>query len=95
LALVVLPVAGQRLDAVCAVLDGADVVEVAERVGVHWATLHRSCARIVTLVPCEAAQSLRLLSYDSWAQDRGCGRDGSGRLRILGASSAHELGRNR
>ena len=48
LALVVLSVVEQRLDAVRAVLDGADVVEVAARVGVHRATLHRWIARYLT-----------------------------------------------
>jgi transposase-like protein len=38
----------QRLDAVRAVLDGADVVEVAARLGVHRATLHRWVARYLT-----------------------------------------------
>ena len=34
--------------------------------------------RIVTLVPCGAVQTLRLLSYGGWRQDRRCrGRDGS------------------
>jgi transposase-like protein len=41
LALVVLSVVEQRLDAVRAVLTRADVVEVAARAGVHRATLHR------------------------------------------------------
>jgi transposase InsO family protein len=45
LALVVLSVVEQRLDAVRAVLDGAEIVEVAARVGVHRATLHRWVAR--------------------------------------------------
>ena len=45
MALVVLSVVEQRLDAVRAVLDGADVVEVAARVGVHRATVHRWVAR--------------------------------------------------
>ncbi len=48
MALVVLSVVEQRLDAVRAVLDGADVVEVAARVGVHRATLHRWIARYLT-----------------------------------------------
>jgi transposase len=48
LALVVLSVVEQRLDAVRAVLDGADVVEVAARVGVHRATVHRWVARYLT-----------------------------------------------
>jgi hypothetical protein len=41
LALVVLSVVQQRLEAVRAILDGADVVEVAARLGVHRATLAR------------------------------------------------------
>src|SRR3954451_22697351 len=45
LALVVLSVVEQRLDAVRAVLDGGDVVEVAASVGVHRATVHRWIAR--------------------------------------------------
>ena len=45
MALVVLSVAGQRLDAVRAVLDGAEVAEVAARAGVHRATVHRWIAR--------------------------------------------------
>jgi transposase InsO family protein len=48
LALVVLSVAGQRLDAVRAVLDGAEVAEVAAQAGVHRATLHRWVARYLT-----------------------------------------------
>jgi Helix-turn-helix domain len=48
LALVVLSVVGQRLDAVRAVLDGAEVVEVAARLGVHRATVHRWVARYLT-----------------------------------------------
>ena len=48
MALVVLSVVEQRLDAVRAVLDGADVVEVAARVGVHRATVHRWVARYLT-----------------------------------------------
>jgi transposase-like protein len=41
LALVVLSVVEQRLDAVRAVLDGAQVTEVAARMGVHRSTVHR------------------------------------------------------
>jgi transposase InsO family protein len=48
LALVVLSVVEQRLDAVRAVLAGADVVEVAARVGVHRSTLHRWIARYLS-----------------------------------------------
>ncbi len=48
MALVVLSVVEQRLDAVRAVLDGADVVEVAALAGVHRATLHRWVARYLT-----------------------------------------------
>jgi transposase InsO family protein len=48
LALVVLSVVEQRLDAVRAVLDGADVVEVAAGLGVHRATVHRWVARYLT-----------------------------------------------
>jgi transposase len=48
LALVVLSVVEQRLDAVRAVLAGADVVEVAARVGVHRATVHRWVVRYLT-----------------------------------------------
>jgi transposase-like protein len=45
LALVVLSVVEQRLDAVRAVLAGVEVTEVAARAGVHRATLHRWLAR--------------------------------------------------
>jgi transposase InsO family protein len=45
LALVVLSIVEQRLDAVRAVLDGAPLSEVAVAVGVHRATLHRWVAR--------------------------------------------------
>src|SRR5215467_7529657 len=48
LALVVLSVVEHRLDAVRAVLDGAELVEVAARVGVHRATVHRWVARYLT-----------------------------------------------
>jgi hypothetical protein len=48
LALVVLLVVGQRLDAVRAVLARADVVEVAARIGVHRSTLHRWIARYLS-----------------------------------------------
>src|SRR4051794_14056883 len=48
LALVVLSVVEQRLDAVRAVLSGADVVEVAARIGVHRATLHRWIGRYLS-----------------------------------------------
>jgi transposase InsO family protein len=45
LALIVLSVVEQRLDAVRAVLAGAEVAEVAARVGVHRVTVHRWVAR--------------------------------------------------
>ncbi len=45
MALVVLSVVEQRLDAVRAVLAGVEVTEVAARAGVHRATLHRWLAR--------------------------------------------------
>jgi transposase InsO family protein len=45
LALVVLSVVEQRLDAVRAVLAGAEVTEVAARLGVHRTTVHRWVAR--------------------------------------------------
>ena len=45
MALVVLSVLEQRLDAVRAVLAGADVTEVAARLGVHRSTVHRWVAR--------------------------------------------------
>ena len=45
MALVVLSVVEQRLDAVRAVLGGADVVAGAARVGVHRSTLHKWVAR--------------------------------------------------
>ena len=48
MALVVLSVVEQRLDAVRAVLNGADVVEVAARVGVHRATVRRWVGRYLT-----------------------------------------------
>ncbi|GAB2648214.1 IS481 family transposase [Kribbella swartbergensis] len=48
MALVVLSVVEQRLDAVRAVLAGADVIDVAARVGVHRSTLHRWIARYLT-----------------------------------------------
>ena len=48
MALVVLSVVEQRLDAVRAVLDGAEVVEIAARLGVHQSTLHRWVARYLT-----------------------------------------------
>ncbi|MEU4606636.1 helix-turn-helix domain-containing protein [Kribbella sp. NPDC023972] len=47
MALVVLSVVEQRLDAVRAVLEGADVVEVAARIGVHRSTLHRWMRKFV------------------------------------------------
>ena len=48
MALVVLSVLEQRLDAVRAVLAGADVTEVAARLGVHRSTVHRWMARYLT-----------------------------------------------
>ena len=45
MALVVLSVVEQRLDAVRAVLAGMDVIEVAARAGVHRSTVHRWVAR--------------------------------------------------
>jgi transposase InsO family protein len=48
LALVVLSVVEQRLDAVRAVLAGAEVVEVAAAVGVHRSTVHRWVARYLS-----------------------------------------------
>jgi transposase InsO family protein len=48
LALVVLSVVEQRLDAVRAVLAGADVTQVAADVGVHRSTLHRWVGRYLT-----------------------------------------------
>jgi transposase-like protein len=45
LALIVLSVVEQRLDAVRAVLAGAEVIEVADRIGVHRSTVHRWVAR--------------------------------------------------
>ena len=45
MALVVLSVVEQRLDAVRAVLDGAEVTEVAARLGVHRSTVHRWLAK--------------------------------------------------
>lgn len=48
MALVVLSVVEQRLDAVRAVLSGAEVTEVAAQVGVHRSTVHRWVARYMT-----------------------------------------------
>ncbi|MEU4640346.1 IS481 family transposase [Micromonospora sp. NPDC023814] len=48
LALVVLSVVEQRLDAVRAVLAGSDVVEVAAKCGVHRSTVHRWVGRYLT-----------------------------------------------
>jgi transposase-like protein len=48
LALVALSVIEQRLDAVRAVLDGADVTEVARRAGVHRSTVHRWVGKYLT-----------------------------------------------
>jgi transposase-like protein len=48
MALVQLSVVEQRLDAVRAVLGGADVTEIAGRCGVHRATLHRWVSRYLT-----------------------------------------------
>jgi transposase InsO family protein len=48
MALVVLSVLEQRLDAVRAVLGGADVTEVAARLGVHRSTVHRWTTRYLT-----------------------------------------------
>jgi transposase InsO family protein len=48
LALVVLSVVEQRLDAVRAVLAGAEVVEVAAAVGVHRSTVHRWVGRYLS-----------------------------------------------
>jgi transposase-like protein len=48
LALVVLSVVEQRLDAVRAVLGGAEVTEVAAQLGVHRSTVHRWLTRYLT-----------------------------------------------
>ena len=48
MALVALSVIEQRLDVVRAVLDGADVTEVAARAGVHRSTVHRWVAKYLT-----------------------------------------------
>ena len=48
MALVVLSVVEQRLDAVRAVLAGADVTEVAASVGVHRSTVHRWIGRYLS-----------------------------------------------
>ncbi len=48
MALVVLSVVEQRLDAVRAVLVGAEVTEVAARLGVHRSTVHRWTARYLS-----------------------------------------------
>ena len=48
MALVVLSVVEQRLDAVRAVLAGAEVTEVAARLGVHRSTVHRWVARYLS-----------------------------------------------
>ena len=48
MALVVLSVVEQRLDAVRAVLAGADVTQVAAEIGVHRSTLHRWVGRYLT-----------------------------------------------
>lgn len=60
MALVVLSVVEQRLDAVRAVLGGADVVEVARHVGVHRSTLHRWVGRyLMEQLPGRADRSHR------------------------------------
>ncbi|MBA2724411.1 MAG: helix-turn-helix domain-containing protein, partial [Actinobacteria bacterium] len=46
--MVVLPVLEQRLDAVRAVLAGADVTNVASLLGVHRSTVHRWMVRYLT-----------------------------------------------
>ena len=48
MALVVLSVVELRLDAVRAVLAGADVTEVVRKAGVHRATVHRWVGRYLT-----------------------------------------------
>ena len=48
MALVVMAVLEQRLDAVRAVLAGGDVTEVATRLGVHRSTVHWWTARYLT-----------------------------------------------
>ena len=48
MALVVLSIVEQRLDAVRAVLDGAEMVEMAAMVRVHRATLHRWVVRYLS-----------------------------------------------
>ena len=48
MALVVLSVVEQRLDAVRAVLGGAEVTEVAAQLGVHRSTVHRWLTRYLT-----------------------------------------------
>ncbi len=48
MALVVLSVVEQRLDAVRAVLAGADVTEVAAGIGVHRSTVHRWVGRYLS-----------------------------------------------
>lgn len=46
--LVVLSIVEQRLDAVRAVLDGAEMTEIAAMVGVHRTTLHRWMVRYLS-----------------------------------------------
>ena len=48
MALIVLSVVEQRLDAVRAVLAGAEVTEVAARIGVHLSTVHRWVGRYLS-----------------------------------------------
>jgi transposase InsO family protein len=82
LALVVLSVVEQRLDAVRAVLDGADVAEVAARAGVHRATLHRWVARYLTDRPAGLA--------DRSHRPRGCPRQAADVVEVAVAEMRRE-----
>jgi transposase len=62
LALVVLSVVEQRLDAVLAVLAGMEVTEVAVRAGVHRATVHRWMERYLAEIGGLADRSHRPVS---------------------------------
>ena len=76
MALVVLSVVEQRLDAVRAVLAGADVIEVAVGIGVHRSTVHRWVGRYLSEQLAGLVDRSHRLSFPPSPDTQGLGVNG-------------------